>query len=230
MKAVIMAAGKGTRLLPLTEKIPKVLVEVNGKPFLWYVIEHLQRAGFSDIGIVVGYKGDQIGRFCTDNGLDVTIIQQPEQKGTGHAVSVAREFVDGGNFVVVAGDNLWSAADLQKLNVDDEYCYVTSYQVEDPSRFGVLVSDGEFLQRIVEKPTEFVGNLVNASAYKFTSEIFDVLEKIGLSERGEIELTDAISLLAAERKVKVVTLQDYWFDLATKDDIVKIGEFLKSKV
>ena len=228
MKAVIMAAGKGTRLLPLTEQIPKVLVEVNGKPFLWYVIETLKKVGVTELGIVVGYKGDQIETFCAENGINVTIIQQPEQKGTGHAVHVAQDFVGDENFVVVAGDVLSSAADLQKLNVDDDYNYVTACRVGDPSRFGVLVVEGEFLQKIVEKPTEFVGDLVNASAYKFTPEIFSALEKIGLSERGEIELTDAISLLAAEKKVKVVELQDYWFDLATKDDITKISDFVQS--
>jgi glucose-1-phosphate thymidylyltransferase len=226
MKAVILAAGKGTRMLPLTETVPKVLVEVNGKPFLSYVIDNLKEAGFTEFGIVVGYMKEKIISYCEENDINATFIEQHEQKGTGHAVMLAKEFVSGEEFVVVAGDNIWSVADLNNLNVNDDYCYVSAYSVEDPSRFGVLIKYGEYLQKIVEKPETFVGNLVNVSAYKFTPEIFGALGMIEPSLRGELEITDAISLLAKEKRVKVLELQDYWFDLATPSDIKVIGDFL----
>ena len=230
MKAVIIAAGKGVRMLPLTLDKPKPLIEVNGKKFLMHLLERLHDAGFEDkdIAIVASYKKEKIEEFLDEHNLAITVIEQPALVGTGDAVFHAREFVDEENFIVVGGDNLFSAADLLRIQQDDEYCYVAGWEVEDPSRYGVLVCKGDTLLEVVEKPKEFVGNLINAGLYKFTPDIFEALEQIELSERGELELTDAISLLAEGRKVKVMMLQDYWLDLGKKDDIEKIEEFLKT--
>lgn len=229
MKAVIIAAGKGVRMLPLTLDKPKTLIEINGKPFLMHLLERLYNAGFQDkdIAIVIGYKGGKIEEFLDEHDLAITVIVQQALVGTGDAVYHAREFVDEENFVVVGGDNLFSADDLLGIQQDDEYCYVAGWEVKDPSRYGVLVCKGDVLMEILEKPKEFVGNLINAGLYKFTPDIFEALEQIEISERGELELTDAISLLAEGRKVKVLLLQDYWLDLGKKDDIPKVEEFLK---
>ena len=229
MKAVILAAGKGLRMLPLTADKPKTLIEIDGKPFLLHLLERLYAAGFrdKDIAVVVGYKGEKIEEFLAEHGLDITVIVQQALVGTGDAVYHTREFVDEEDFIVVGGDNLFSADDLLRIQKEDEFCYVAGWKVEDPSRYGVLVCKGDVLQEIIEKPKEFVGDLINAGLYKFTPDIFEALEEIELSERGELELTDAISLLAESRKVKVMMLQDYWLDLGKKEDIEKIGEFLK---
>ncbi len=229
MKAIILAAGKGVRMLPLTLDRPKTLIEINGKPFLMHLLERLYNAGFQDkdIAIVAGYKKEKIEEFLDQHNLTITLIEQPALVGTGDAVYLAREFVDEENFIVVGGDNLFSAEDLLRIQQDDEYCHVAGWEVENPSRYGVLVCKGEVLIEIVEKPKEFVGNLINAGLYKFTPDIFEALEQIKLSERGELELTDAISLLAEGRKVKVMMLRDYWLDLGKKDDILKVEEFLK---
>lgn len=230
MKAVILAAGKGVRMLPLTLDKPKPLIEIHGKPFLIHLLERLHDAGFEDkdIAIVVGYKGEKIEEFLAEHNLDITVIVQQALVGTGDAVYHARQFVDDEHFIVVGGDNLFSADDLLRIQHDDEFCYVAGWEVEDPSRYGVLVCKGNVLLEIVEKPKEFVGNLINAGLYKFTPDIFEALEQIEPSERGELELTDAISLLAEGRKVKVMMLQDYWLDLGKKDDIGKIEEFLRN--
>ena len=92
MKAVILAAGKGTRMLPLTETIPKVLVEVNGKPFLHYVIENLKKAGFTELGIVVGYMKEKVAEFLKNNQIEATLIEQEQQLGTGDAIKKAKDF------------------------------------------------------------------------------------------------------------------------------------------
>lgn len=229
MKAVIVAAGKGVRMLPLTRDKPKPLIEVNGKPFLLHLLERLYAAGFrdQDIAIVVGYKGEKIEEFLAEYNMNITVIVQPALVGTGDAVYHAREFVDEEDFIVVGGDNLFSAEDLLRIQHHDDFCYVAGWKVEDPSRYGVLVCKGDVLQEIIEKPKEFVGNLINAGLYKFTPDIFEALEQIEISERGELELTDAISLLAESRKVKVMMLDDYWLDLGKKDDIQKVEEFLR---
>jgi len=229
MKAVILAAGKGVRMLPLTLDKPKPLIEINGKPFLLHLLERLHDAGFEDkdIAIVAGYKKEKMEDFLEENKLPITVIEQEALLGTGDAVSRAREFVDDEDFVVVGGDNLFSAADLKAIQQDDGYCHVAAWKVDNPSRYGVLLCKGNMLLKVIEKPKEFIGNLINAGLYKFTSDIFEALEQIRPSERGELELTDAISLLAESRKVKVMMLQDYWLDLGRKDDIERIGDFLK---
>lgn len=235
MKAVILAAGKGTRMLPLTESIPKVLIEIRGKPFLWHVIDNLKRAGFNQLGIVVGYQGEKIKKFCRENKIKATFIRQDEPKGTGDALRQAREFAGGGNFIVLGGDNLFSVKDMQAVNKDDAFCYVVGKEEkENWQKYGVFVvkgsAEGDKLVKVVEKPPKFAGNLINIGLYKFTPEIWGALDKIGLSERGEYELTDAINLLAAEGKVKVLKLKDYWLDLGCKEDIRKIEEFLSRKL
>lgn len=230
MKAVILAAGKGVRMLPLTRDKPKPLIEINGKPFLMYILDNLHNAGFKDenIAIVAGYKKEKIEEFLEEQNLAITMIEQPALLGTGDALYQAREFVDEEDCLVLGGDNLFSTDDLLRIKHDDSFCYVVGWKVENPSRYGVLVCKGNMLLEIVEKPKEFVGNLINAGLYKFTPDIFEALEEIEPSERGELELTDAVSLLAESRKVKVLLLQDYWLDLGRKEDIEKVETFLRS--
>ncbi len=228
MKAVIMAAGEGTRMLPLTKKAPKVLVEVNGKPFLYYVMNHLQAAGFDEIGIIVGYMKEKFPPFLEKYGFEASLIEQDEQKGTGHALKLAKDFAGKDNFVVLGGDNLWSVNDLETIAQDDAECYIAGIKVEEPQRYGVLVEKGGKLVRIHEKPEKYVGDLINTGLYKFTPGIFDALEQIKLSPRGEYELTDAITILAEKGKVNVYALKDYWLDLGSIEDVEKVEKFLKA--
>ncbi len=227
MKAVILAAGKGVRMLPLTNEVPKVLVEVNGRPFLYYVMKNLERAGYDDFCLVVGYKKEKVMEFLDKYNFNAVVVEQKEQKGTGDAVMTAEDFVAGDNFVVLGGDNLWSVGDLKELNKEDDINYISGIEVEDPSRYGVLVCDGDNLKEIKEKPKEDFGNLVNTGLYKFTAEVFDALSVVKESPRGEIELTDAVSMLAAEGKVKVIKIKEFWKDMGTLDDIKPMNEFLK---
>ncbi len=227
MKAVILAAGKGTRMLPLTENIPKVLVEVNGRPFLYYVLKNLQAAGYNDFGIIVGYKKEKFPAFLKKYGFKAALIEQKEQLGTGHALMQARTFCGKEDFIVLGGDNLFSVKELKEICKEDNFCYVVGKEVADPSRYGVLLAKGKKLAKIVEKPTEFVGNLINIGLYKFTAEIWAALQQVKLSPRGEYELTDAITILAQQGRVKVLKLKDYWLDLGCKEDIPRLEEFLK---
>ena len=227
MKAVIMAAGKGTRMLPLTEKVPKVLVKVNKKPFLYYVLSRLKEAGFDEIAIIVGYKKERFPKFLKKYGFVAELIEQDEQKGTGHAAKLAKKFAGKDNFILLGGDNLWSAKDLQSMPMKSGMCYVAGMHVDNPQQYGVLVVERDKLVKIIEKPKKFVGDLINTGLYKFTPEIFDALEKIKLSPRGEYELTDAITILAEKGKVGVLRLEDYWLDLGSIEDIPKVEKFLK---
>lgn len=229
-KVVIMAAGKGIRMLPLTKIIPKPLIELNGKPFFYYLLKNLNEAGYHNFGIIVGYKNGMIEEFLKEYGFKATLILQEKQLGTGHAVKLTKDFVNEENFLVVGADNLWSVEDLKSLNIDDNLNYIVGLEHENTENYGVLIAKNGYLKEIIEKPKKFVGNLINTGLYKFTPEIFTALEKIKKSSRGEYELVDAISILAKENKVKIIKIQDYWLDLGKIPDIKKIENFLKNKV
>ena len=119
--------------------------------------------------------------------------------------------------------------DLKAMNIDDEFCYIAGLKNDHPENFGVLIEDGDdFLEKIIEKPKEFVGNLVNTSLYKFTPEIFEKVLQIKKSPRGEYEITDAISLLAKEKKVKIKKIDNFWMDFGRPEDVEKLSNFLQN--
>ncbi len=231
MKVVILAAGLGTRLRPITYQIPKPLIPILGKPFLWYCLENFRTAKFNDFIIVAHYMIDKISAFVknykAETGCKIEIIDQGSPNaGTGHAVLSVKKLVNE-NFIVAMSDNLFSPKDLSKFAINDNYIYVGAIRHQNPERYGNLLFNGNFLKEIVEKPKTKVSDFINAGIYKFTPEIFFALEKIKPSPRGELELTDAITLLCAEKKVKTIFLEDYWLDLSRPEDIQKIEEFLK---
>ncbi|RMF55930.1 hypothetical protein D6745_00785 [Candidatus Woesearchaeota archaeon] len=225
-EALILAAGRGTRLMPLTSNTPKPLIEVNGKPFLFYVIKNLHKAGITDLKIIVGYKKEKIAEFLKRYNIKATLIFQEEQKGTGHAVLTSRKYM-GKEFLVVSGDNLFSSNDIKAIANNKSDYVIGALKHENPEQYGVLITRKNKLISIVEKPKVFVGNLINVGLYKFHHHIFSVLENIKESERGEIELTDAITQIAQTHHFEVFPLKDYWLDLGKKEDIPKIAEFLK---
>jgi len=227
MKAVILAGGKGKRMKELTKHIPKPMIKINQRPFLSYLIENLLELGF-DIGIVVGYKKEKIIEFLNNNKIKAEIIEQKEQKGTGDAVKQVKAFVNGENFIVVMGDNYYEKQDLKNIAKQDEFCYVGCFSSQHPESYGVIIEKNGFLKDIVEKPKEFISNLVNTGLYKFTKDVFSALNKIKISERGEYELTDAIKILARENKVKIVKLSS-WIDMSVKEDLARVEEFLNKK-
>lgn len=235
-KAVIAAAGKGTRMKHLTKNKPKHVIKVNGKPFLGYLIENLHEAGFTDIVIVVGYQAHHIEDFVDRHPYPITLVNQyevmgEEKYGTAVPIEAARAAIGEEPFLAVYGDNLYSVRDLAKLRQPDGYHYVAGYGVDDPSKYGVLIVDDHgHLVRIHEKPTEDVGSkLINAGLYRFTPEIFDVVSRVKPSASGEYYLTDALTELAGRNRVKVIHLEDFWLDLGNPGDIRKVSQFLKNQ-
>lgn len=229
-------------MLHLTNNKPKSLINVQHKPFLHYLLNNLFEAGYKEIILVVGYKEEMIKQFLDDykkclKGKDykIEVVSQydilgPKEKeyGTACPVKCAKDAVKNGNFIYLCGDNLYSVKDLKAMNIDDDYNYIAGLEHKNPEKYGVLITDDGFLKKIVEKPKEFLGNLINAGLYKFTPDVFEKLSKIKKSERGEYEITDAISLLAKEKKVKVKKIEDYWIDFGNPADIIKLSKFLKN--
>ena len=239
-KVVISAAGRGTRMLQLSEDKPKMLIEINGRPFLAYLLDNILEAGYTQIMMVMGYKEEMMKEFLknysypgkeyvidTVNQFDVLGPKEKEY-GTACPLKCVKDWTGGENFISLVGDNFYSTRDLKAMDVDDEYNYVGGLKHENPERFGVLIGEGELLKEIIEKPKEFVGNLINTSLYKFTPAMFEKLPLIGKSPRGEYEITDVISLLAKEGKVKVKIIKDNWMDFGRPEDIEKFSqEFLR---
>ena len=246
-KVVVSAAGQGTRMLELSKEKSKHLICINDKPFLAYLMDNILLAGYTEILLVVGFHSELMGEFKNNylnsvekigidrNKIKIEIINQHEilgpkdvAYGTACPIKCAKDFIGNENFLSLAGDNFYSVEDLKLMNIDDKYNYVAGCQNEHPERFGVLVKDGDdFLEKIIEKPKEFIGNLINISFYKFTPEIFDVVNKIEKSVRGEYEITDAVSLSAREKKGKIKKINDFWMDFGRPEDIEKMKEILK---
>jgi len=235
MKIVIAAAGKGTRMKHLTKNKPKPLIKIHKKPFLAYLLGNILKAGYKEIILVVGYKEEKVRDFLKKYRYKVKLVNQykilgENEYGTLSALKCLKKFLASENFVMVYGDNLYSPKDLKSFKINDNYHYVAGFWHPHPEKYGVIVSDNKgFLKKIVEKPKKFVGNLINTGLYKFSPEIFKKISKVSLSIRGEYELTDAINLLAKEKKVKVKEIQDYWFDFGNPADIIKLSRFLKVK-
>jgi len=234
-KVVIAAAGKGTRMLHLTKNKSKHLIKVQKKPFLSYLLDNLLKAGYKEIILIVGYRGEKIKDFLEEydyNGHKIKVINQfdilkEKEYGTLCPLKCVKDIIKE-NFLMVYGDNLYSVKDLKSFNIDDKYNYVAGFIHKHPEKYGVFVSDNGFLEEIVEKPKKYVGDLINTGLYKFTPEIFDKISQICKSPRGEYELTDAITLLAKEKKVKIKRIQDYWLDFGNPSDILKVSKFLKN--
>lgn len=233
-KVVIAAAGQGTRMLHLTKNKCKHLIRIQKKPFLAYLLDNLLKAGYKDLILVAGYKEELMRDFLKEYGYKATVVNQfeilgPKEKiyGTACPLMCAKNIIGKEPFLYVCGDNLYSIKDLKAMKVSGKYNYVAGFYHQHPEKYGVFITDNGFLKKIIEKPKKYVGNLINTGMYKFTSEVFDKIDKIKKSSRGEYEITDVINLLAKEKKVKVKKIKDYWLDFGNPADIIKLSRFLK---
>lgn len=240
-KVVIAAAGQGTRMKHLTDNKCKHLIEVNDRPFLAYLLDNLFYAGYRDLVLVVGYKEEMVRTFISNykpdikDKYEIKIVSQyeilgPKEKeyGTACPIKCVKDIIKD-DFLYINGDNLYSVDDLKSMDISDDFNYVAGLTSKEPEKYGVLVPDDGFLKEIIEKPKEFVGDLINTGMYKFTPDIFEKVYKIKKSPRGEYEITDAVSLLAKEGKVKIVRIKDHWLDFGNPDDILKLSKFLNEQ-
>ncbi|MBI2134931.1 NTP transferase domain-containing protein [Candidatus Woesearchaeota archaeon] len=202
MQAVILAAGKSTRTYPLTLTMPKPLLKIANKAILKYSLEAVKEMA-DEIIIIVGYKKDMIKDFVQKNypELKIKFIEQKEQLGTGHAVSILKGHIKD-RFVLLMGDNIYSKGDIREI-AKHRYAILVK-KVKNPESFGVVIEKNGILADIIEKPKKFVSDLVNCALYSLDREIFSALEAIKLSERGEYELTDALKYLSEEEKIYCV--------------------------
>ena len=231
MKAVLLAAGEGVRLLPITATRPKHLIKVGGKPILQFCLEAVKNAGITEAIIVTHYMGDAIRQYFGDGeklGLRISYVEQKAVLGTGNAASVAEPYVDD-DFILVYGDLLFGADAvknvLQSYKRGKTVAVIGVVPVDKPESYGIIELDEEKkVKRIVEKPVagKAPSNLANAGVYVLSQEIFDKIKQTKASVRGEWELTDAVTLFAKEGKTVLAAeiSKEDWFDVGRPWDLL----------
>lgn len=224
MQAIILAAGEGTRMRPLTLTKAKPLIEIAGKSILERTLDNLERAGCDNAVIVVGYKAEQIReRFGESHGrMRLSYVVQTERKGTGDALLEA-ERLAAEHFLVLYGDDYYSAEDIRACT-GAGLC-VAAKEHPEPQRFGVIVKDGNRMADLLEKPANPPSNLVNTGLYQLDRRIFHELRTIRPSPRGEIELTDGVKALAKKAEIRVVRIHD-WIPIGHPWDMLTANEML----
>jgi dTDP-glucose pyrophosphorylase len=236
-KAVVLAAGRGTRMRELTADIPKPMIEVRGKPVLQHIVEGLRDAGIREFLVVVGYRADAVQNFFGDGSrykIAIQYVTQAVQDGTGRVVDLSRDFVGSFPFLLSYGDILVDAANYKRVVdlPDDVEAIVTVTRGQDVSKGGaVFLNEQMELVDIREKSDRSTDSarrgalpFYNAGIYAFRPSIFDFTAKLKPSPRGEYELTDAIRDLAqSDKKVKALELTGEWADVRDPEILARLN-------
>ena len=236
MKAVVLAAGEGVRLHPITTTRPKPMINVGGKPILEYCLDALKFSEITEVFIITHYMDDAIRQYFgngENHGLKITYVKQPQMLGTGNALSVVENHVDE-DFVLVYGDLLFGpeavSAAVNLYEKEKPAAVMGIVHVEKPESYGVVELKNEnMIKRITEKPAvrKAPSNLANSGLYVFSGDIFNKLRQTKISVRGEWELTDAVSLLIDEGKT-VLALEissDDWLDIGRPWDLLEANRW-----
>ena len=237
MKAIILTAGEGTRMRPLTVTKPKTMLQVGGKPILQYNVESLRDAGINNITMVVGYHEEVIKNHFKDGsdyGVNINYVTQEERLGTAHAIGSTRDCING-KFIILNGDIIVNPVLIEdlikKYQSENARSVLVLTEVEDPSSFGVVEIDGDKIINIIEKPApgEAPSNLINAGIYLFDDQIFKAIEITGKSQRGEYEITDSLQIqMENGEKVLGLRSKNNWIDIGRPWELLDVNEhFLK---
>src|SRR5437773_2677817 len=228
MKAVVLAAGEGARMGPFTASEPKVMIPVGNRPSLEHVVRALVDEGVQDVVLVVGYRRERIMSHFQDGkafGARIEYSVQNKQLGTAHSLIEARPKVSG-PFLVLNGSNLIDRQAISDLVSGGTGPSVLITESENPSKYGVVLVSGDRVARIVEKPREPIGNLINTGAYALDDSIFPVIES--LEKQGKHDLPSAIEALSATRPVRAIRTNGVWMDALYPWDLLKLNaEVLK---
>jgi dTDP-glucose pyrophosphorylase len=234
-KAVLLAAGRGTRMRELTVDLPKPMIEVRGKPVLQHIVEGLRDAGIREFLIIVGYRADAVQNFFGDGSrykIEMQYATQVVRDGTGRVVDLARNFVENSPFILSYGDILVDPANYKRV-VDlagDVEAIITVKRGEDVTKGGAaFLNDQMELVDLREKskPDEPTSPWYNAGLYAFRPSIFEFTAKLKPSPRGEYELTDAIRDLAySGKKVQALELTGEWADVRDPEILAKLNSNL----
>ena len=226
MKGVILAGGKGTRLLPLTKVVNKHLLPVGKEPMIYNPIKKLAEAGIKDILIVTSteHMGDIVNVLGSgkEYGCEFTYKVQEESKGIADALRLAESFADKDKIVVILGDNVTTASIkpyVDSFEKQEKGARVLLKEVSDPTRFGIAAIDEQQIISIEEKPNEPKSNYAVIGYYMYDSKVFDIIRKIQPSARGEYEITDVNNEYIKLGELKYDVLKGDWTDTGTFESL-----------
>jgi glucose-1-phosphate thymidylyltransferase len=234
MKAIIPAAGIGTRLRPHTHTAPKALLHVAGKPILGHILDELLAYGIDEVVIVVGFLGEKIVDYVKEHyRIRASFITQRELSGLGWAIYITREHITEEPFLIILGDTIFET-DLEQV-MKGTYDSIGTKRVEDPRRFGIAETDGKFVTALVEKPEKPSSNQALVGIYFIKStELFSrCLEELvakKITTRGEYQLTDALALMI-KHGCEITTFDvEGWFDCGKPETLLSTNRFLLSQI
>lgn len=233
MRAIIPVAGVGSRLRPHTYTLPKVLLNVAGKPILGHILDKMLEEGITSATFIVGYMGDLVEEYVRQNyDFEVEFVEQENREGLGHAIWLAREALGDEPVLIILGDTIFDV-DLRPI-LSDEYSSLGVKFVDDPRRFGVVETKGRFVEQLVEKPENPRTNLAIVGLYYIRSPrlLAGCLEEMVREDRrtrGEYQLTDALQMMI-DRGEKFTTFNvDGWFDCGKPETLLATNRHLLSR-
>lgn len=226
--ALVPVAGTGTRLRPHTYTYPKVMLTVGDKPIIGHILDKISNAGIKKVVLITGYLGEKIRSYVDANysNMQISYVEQAEQKGLGHAIWLTRKNVSG-PVLIMLGDTIIDA-DLSKFTQED--CIAVK-EVADPRRFGVVEIENGYISAMVEKPEQPKTNLAIVGIYSFqnSDKVYAALQNIvdnGTTTKGEIQFTDALSLMVKNgHKIKPLTI-DGWYDCGKAETLLQTNKFI----
>jgi bifunctional UDP-N-acetylglucosamine pyrophosphorylase/glucosamine-1-phosphate N-acetyltransferase len=244
MKAVILAAGEGTRLKPITSSIPKPMIPLAGKPLLEHNLLGLKEAGIKEVMLIVGYKKEIIKEYFNDGketfGISISYKTQKEYLGTAHATGYAESFVKDEAFLMMYGDLLVDPIifknAIKTYQENKVKGLISLLEVDNPQNYGIIsLNSQNIVEKITEKPSLELdlGNLANAGIYIFDPLIFQAIERTGLSKRNEYELTESMEIMIEELDGPIYgyRIEDsYWNDIGLPWQVLDANKYLLDKL
>ncbi|ASI99799.1 bifunctional sugar-1-phosphate nucleotidylyltransferase/acetyltransferase [Thermococcus celer] len=231
MKGVVLAAGKGERLRPLTDDRPKVMLKVANRPIIEYVLENLDPF-VDEFVVVVRYEKEKLIRGLGDefNGKPITYVDQLPGEGTAKAIESARELIDGEEFMVANGDIYFEMEGVKELLAafrrEKADAALLVKEFDDLGHFGKVEVQGNLVSAVREKPGNVPG-YANLGLYIFKPDVFEFLQKTAISERGEYEITDTINLMIRKgKRVAYAIYSGYWNDVGRPWNLLELNEYL----
>ena len=228
MKCVILAAGEGKRMHPLTFTRPKVMLPIANKPLIEYNIINAKKADVRDFIFIVSYKSEMVRNYFKDGkkwNVKIEYVNQGNPQGTAHAIGVVEKFVD--DFIVLSGDTIFGESDIKKIIGKKNS--VGLFKVENPDEYGVVETKGDKIIKIYEKMKDPFTDIINAGIYHFDKEVFNFIKKTKKSPRGEYEITDTINMLTEKKEIKAVLLNE-WRDVVYPWHLLDANEEILGKL